>query len=154
MSAERPVVQPCLVQSRRLTPATGRSPLHRAPRRAGLLVLAAICAAGLGCALPAGALAALPDGRGYEQVTPPDKNAQEVGSGVTGTDPSAGNAVNWEAIGGCCGATSAASTLYQSSLSSNGWPTTAKTPTPTTPLVGLFEEQQPMTWSADLSKTV
>ena len=104
-------------------------------------------------ALPAAALA-LPDGRGYELVTPLDKNAQEVGAAITGTDPSAGNAVNWEAIGGCCGATSAASTLYQSSRTAGGWQTTAKTPTPPTPLVGLFAEQQPMWWSADLSKTV
>ena len=153
MSAERPVVQLCLVQTRRLTREIGRSSLRRARARFALLSLAAVCVAALGAALPAAALA-LPDGRGYEQVTPLDKNAQEVGPGVTGTDPSAGNAVNWEAIGGCCGATSAASTLYQSARTAGGWQTTAKTPTPPTPLVGLFEEQQPMWWSPDLSKTI
>ena len=153
MSAERPVVQSCLVQLRRLTPESGRASLRRARGRFALLSLAAVCVAALGAALPAAALA-LPDGRGYEQVTPLDKNAQEVGPGITGTNSSAGNAVNWEAIGGCCGATSAASTLYQSSRTAGGWQTTAKTPTPPTPLVGLFEEQQPMWWSPDLSKTI
>jgi hypothetical protein len=127
--------------------------LRRARGRFPLLTLAAVCAAFVGVALPAAALA-LPDGRGYEQVTPVDKNAQEVGPGVAGTDSNAGNAVNWEAIGGCCGATSAASTLYQSARAAGGWQTTAKTPTPPTPLVGLFEEQQPMWWSSDLSKTI
>jgi hypothetical protein len=101
-------------------------------------------------AIPAVA-GALPDGRGYEMVTPLDKNAQEVGAGIGSTS---GNAVNWEAIGGCCGATSAASTLYQSTRTAGGWQTTPKTPTPPTPLVGLFEEQQPMWWSGDLSKTI
>lgn len=153
MSAERPVVQSCLVQLRRLTPELGRASLSRARGRFALLTLSAVCAAFVGAALPAAALA-LPDGRGYEQVTPLDKNAQEVGPGVTGTDSNAGNAVNWEAIGGCCGATSAASTLYQSARTASGWQTTAKTPTPPTPLVGLFEEQQPMWWSPDLSKTI
>jgi hypothetical protein len=154
MSAERPVVQPCLVQPRRLIPVTGRSLLASARARVALVAFAvASCVAALGAALPAAALA-LPDGRGYEQVTPVDKNAQEVGPGIGGTDANAGNAVNWEAIGGCCGATSAASTLYQSSRTAGGWQTTAKTPTPPTPLVGLFEEQQPMWWSPDLSKTI
>ena len=153
MSAERPVVQPCLVQPRRLTPGIGQRALRGARGGAALLSLAAACVAAFAVALPAAALA-LPDGRGYEQVTPLDKNAQEVGPGITGTNSSAGNAVNWEAIGGCCGATSAASTLYQSSRTAGGWQTTAKTPTPPTPLVGLFEEQQPMWWSPDLSKTI
>src|SRR6476661_6777321 len=153
MSAERPVVQSCLVQLRRLAPELGRASLRRVRGRFALLTLAAVCAAFVGVDLPAAALA-LPDGRGYEQVAPVDKNAQEVGPGVTGTDSNAGNAVNWEAIGGCCGATSAASTLYQSSRSAGGWQTNAKTPTPHAPLVGLFEEQQPMWWSPDLSKTI
>src|SRR5689334_4185263 len=110
MSAERPVVQPCLVQPRRLTSALRRSLSRTARRRFALLALVvASCVVALAAALPAAALA-LPDGRGYEQVTPLDKNAQEVGPGVAGTDSHAGNAVNWEAIGGCCGATSAAST--------------------------------------------
>jgi hypothetical protein len=62
--------------------------------------------------------------------------------------------VNWEAIGGCCGATSAASNLYQSVRTAKGWKTTAKTPKPPHPLVGLFAEQQPMWWSRNLQKTI
>jgi hypothetical protein len=127
-----------------------RSPGFHAVRAARLglggLCLSILCFA----AIPAVA-AALPDGRGYEMVTPLDKNAQEVGAGIGSTS---GNAVNWEAIGGCCGATSAASTLYQSTRTAGGWQTTPKTPTPPAPLVGLLEEQQPMWWSSDLSKTI
>lgn len=107
---------------------------------AALLVLAA----------PSMALA-LPDGRGYEMVTPVDKNGNEVGPGTPSTD---GNSVDWQAIGGCCGATSAASTLYRSTHSASGWQTTAMTPTPPNPLVGLFEEQQPVWYSSDLAKTI
>jgi hypothetical protein len=102
--------------------------------------------------LPALAAAtSLPDGRGYEMVTPLDKNDLEVGPGIGSTN---GNAVNWEAIGGCCGASSAASTLFQSSRSSSGWQTTSKTPTPPNQLEGLFQEQQPLWWSADLGTTI
>src|ERR1700727_3830120 len=110
---------------------------------------AALCVLGL----PAYA-AARPDGRGYEMVTPLDKNGIEVGPGSGSTD---GNAVNWQAIGGCCGSTSAASSLFQSTRTATGWQTTAKTPTPpagTSPLVGLFEEQQPVWYSSDLTKTI
>lgn len=101
-------------------------------------------------AIPAGA-AALPDGRAYEQVTPPDKNGIDTGAGIPSDN---GNAVDWEAIGGCCGATSSAVTLYQSSRTAGGWQTNAKTPKPPAPLVGLFAEQAPMWWSADLGKTI
>src|ERR1700729_411836 len=110
---------------------------------------AALCVLGL----PAFA-AALPDGRGYEMVTPLDKNGIEVGPGIGSTD---GNAVNWQAIGGCCGSTSAASSLFQSTRTAMGWQTTAKTPTPpagNSPLVGLFEEEQPVWYSSDLTKTI
>ena len=87
-------------------------------------------------------------------VTPLDKNGIEVGPGIGSTD---GNAVNWQAIGGCCGSTSAASSLFQSTRTATGWQTTAKTPTPpagNSPLVGLFEEQQPVWYSSDLTKTI
>ena len=97
------------------------------------------------------AATSLPDGRGYEMVTPLDKNDLEVGPGIGSTN---GNAVNWEAIGGCCGASSAASTLFQSTRSSSGWQTTSKTPTPPNQLEGLFQEQQPLWWSADLGTTI
>lgn len=133
--------------------ATRQWPVRSPARRVVLLALAAL-SAGIGAlAVPTSGVAApvLPDGRGYEMVTPLDKNGIEVGPGIGSTN---GNAVNWEAIGGCCGSTSAASTLFQSSRTSTGWKTVAKTPTPSHPLVGLFEEQQPLWWSGDLSKTV
>ena len=105
----------------------------------------------LGFPALAAALPTLPDGRGYEMVTPLNKNDLEVGPGIGSTN---GNAVNWEAIGGCCGASSAASTLFQSTRSSSGWQTASKTPTPPGPLEGLEQEQQPLWWSADLGTTI
>lgn len=119
-----------------------------AATRLALAVLS-VCALGA-AAMPAGALA-LPDGRAYEMVTPPQKNGIEVGPGIGSIN---GNAVDWESIGGCCGATSSAVTLYQSSRTSTGWQTTSITPKPPTPLVGLFAEQAPVWWSLDLSKTI
>src|ERR1700748_3259393 len=151
MSAERPVVQSCLVQLRRLTPALGRASLRRPRGRFALLTLAAVCAAFVGVALPAAALA-LPDGRGYEQVTPVDKNGIDTGAGIPSTN---GNAANWEAIGGCCGATSSAVTLSPSRRPATGWTTNALTPKPPNGgLVGLFAEQAPLWWTGDLTKTI
>lgn len=149
MSAERPVVQPCLVQPRRLTPGIGRRTLRPGRGRVALLVLAVVAA--LGAALPAAALA-LPDGRGYEQVTPLDKNGIDTGAGIPSTN---GNAANWEAIGGCCGATSSAVTLYQSRRTATGWTSNALTPKPPAGgLVGLFAEQAPLWWTGDLTQTI
>jgi len=152
MSAERPVVQPCLVQLRRVTPEFGRRLLRPARRRVALLALAAAsCVAAMGATLPAAALA-LPDGRAYEQVTPVDKNGIDTGTAIPSTD---GNAANWEAIGGCCGATSSAVTLYQSKRTASGWTTNALTPKPPNGgLVGLFAEQAPLWWTGDLTQTI
>ena len=109
------------------------------------LALLCLCA-------PTVARAALPDGRAYEMVTPVDKNGLETGPGVPSVN---GDKVNWEAPGGCCGATSAAFTLYQSKRSADGsWQTGSLTPTPSTALVGLFAEQNPLFFSSDLSKTI
>ena len=116
---------------------------------AGSLLLA-LCA----CLVWGGAAAVaatLPDGRAYELVTPLEKNGVEVGTGVPSID---GNAVDWQAPGGCCGATSAAQTLYQSSRTGSGWQTKALTPTPNRPLVGVTEEQNPVFWTGDLSQTI
>lgn len=121
---------------------------HRLGRLAWVAGLACV---GLALAPGVALAASLPDGRGYEKVTPLNKNGIEVGVGIGSI---AGNAVDWEAIGGCCGATSAASNLYQSVRTAKGWKTTAKTPKPPHPLVGLFEEQQPMWWSRNLQKTI
>ncbi len=93
----------------------------------------------------------LPDGRVYELVTPPEKNGLEPG--VAAIVPS-GEALDWEAIGGCCGATSGADELYRAQRGAKGWSTTALTPAPSRPLVGFFEEQAPMFISSDLSETI
>jgi hypothetical protein len=112
-----------------------------------LPALIAVAAALSVLAAPVAAHAALPDGRAYEMVTPVDKNGLETGPGVPSVN---GNAVNWEAPGGCCGATSAAFTLYQSRRAADGsWSTASKTPNPPTALVGLFAEQNPLFASLD-----
>jgi hypothetical protein len=118
---------------------------------AALLVIATALCACLALGVSAALAVSLPDGRGYEMVTPLDKNGLEVGTGIPAID---GHAVNWEAPGGCCGATSAAQTLYQSTRTANGWQTKALTPTPSRPLVGVNEEQAPVFWTGDLSQTI
>src|SRR6201991_2535845 len=115
-------------------------------------LLCALAIAALAClaAIPATALA-LPHGRGYEVVSPTQKNSVFPGSGVPSTD---GSAINWEAICGCCGAPNAAVTLYQSERQSTGWLTSVLSPPPPEPLVGLFQEQAPMDMSSDLSESI
>src|SRR6476646_8703433 len=84
--------------------------MHCRPRQRRRLVLSVVvaCVTAFSAeAVPAMA-APLPDGRGYEMVTPVDKNGIETGPGIGSVN---GNAVNWESIGGCCGATSSAATL-------------------------------------------
>jgi hypothetical protein len=127
--------------------------MHRRPRQRRRLVLSFVvaCVTAFSAeAVPAMA-APLPDGRGYEMVTPVDKNGIETGPGIGSVN---GNAVNWESIGGCCGATSSAATLFQSGRTAGGWQTSALTPKSPTPLVGLFAEQAPLWWSADLGRTI
>ena len=128
----------------------GRS-LRSSAAGSGRVVLGALCAV-LCFAAPPAAAQSLPDGRAYEMVTPLDNNGLEVGPGIPSTN---GNVVNWESVGACCGATTAAAgELYQSTRTASGWTTKALTPTPRTPLVGLFEEQAPLWWSPDLSHTI
>jgi hypothetical protein len=93
----------------------------------------------------------LPDGRAYEQVSPAAKNGVDPGFAAASAN---GNLVNWEGIGGCCGASTASVELYQAARTASGWETTAKTPTPSVPLEGLLQEQAPMWWSPDLSQTI
>ncbi len=134
--------------------ASGRgAPAHRrASPRSGLLLLAVLATAALGslAAAPAGAQT-LPDDRAYEMVSPVDKNGVVLGGGVLSFD---GNSVNFEAIGACCGATSAAVTLFQAQRADSGWETTPITPDPLEPLVGILQEQAPMDWSSDLTQTI
>ena len=117
--------------------------------RATVLTLAALCT--LWAMAGRARAVTLPNGRAYEQVTPVDKNGVDTGVGTPSTN---GNAVNWEAIGGCCGASTASDELFQSSRGAGGWSTTPETPTPSNPLEGLFQEQAPLWWSPDLTKTI
>lgn len=99
----------------------------------------------------------LPDNRVYELVTRYENgqesglNGVEAGYGVPSVD---GDAFDWQGLGGCCGATSAADVLYQSYRGTDGWQTESLTPDPKEFLLGLSEEQVPMFWTGDLSKTI
>jgi hypothetical protein len=134
---------------RRLSPATSLS-------RMALLALLAV---GWPAVLPVerAHARALPDDRAYELVTSyvdggeSGLNGVQVGHGVPSPD---GEALDWPALGGCCGATSAADELYRSDRGPEGWQTESLTPHPSEPLLGLFEEQVPMFWSSDLSNTI
>lgn len=106
----------------------------------------------LGATAGTAAAATLPDNRGYEQVTPLDKNGVDVGTGIPSPD---GNKLDWESIGGCCGAnTSSGAELFQETRGASGWSVKALTPKPPHPQVSLFAEQAPMWWSPDLGNTV
>jgi hypothetical protein len=117
--------------------------------RATVVLLVALCVL-WAMAARAGAVT-LPDGRAYEQVSPAAKNGVDPGFAAASTN---GNLIDWEGIGGCCGASTASVELYQAARTASGWETTAKTPTPTVPLEGLLQEQAPMWWSSDLSQTI
>lgn len=122
---------------------------------ASLLLLLGMC-----CLLPSSSAHAhpLPDGRVYELVTRYEEGGHEVGlNGVEagyGVPSVNGEALDWGGIGGCCGATSAAYDLYQSVRGPSGWQTRSISPAPKELLIGLFEEQVPMFWTGDLSKTI
>jgi hypothetical protein len=97
-----------------------------------------------------GASAALPDGRGYELVSPVAKNGVSPYAAVPARS---GEAVDFQAAGAFAGATSGSLNLYQSARTSSGWQTTPLTPTPATPL-GPLEEQAPVFFSPDLTQTI
>ncbi|HEX5853884.1 MAG TPA: hypothetical protein VFY36_12430 [Solirubrobacteraceae bacterium] len=100
--------------------------------------------------LVTGALAALPDGRGYELVSPVQKNGVAPYAAVPS---STGGAVDFQARGAFAGATWGSLNLYQATRTAGGWQTVPLTPTPTIPL-GSLEEQAPVWFSSDLSKTI
>ncbi len=136
-------------------PMTVRAPRLAATRR----LLASLCmvvALAMWASPIAGAT--LPDNRTDELVTRFVEGGQEVG--LNGVLPSfqaaspSGEIVNWQGIGGCCGASSAAVNLYQSDRGGDGWQTRALTPMPSEPLEEIFNQQQPVFWNSDLSKTV
>lgn len=138
-----------------LATLSGRAAIRRRRQAARRLARHAVVAVVLALVLsaPAGATAwaTLPDGRAYEMVTPPDKNG--VTSAAIVPAPS-GDAVDWEAPGGCCGSTTGGEELYQSSRTATGWVTAGLTPVPSRPLVGLFETQRPVFFTSDLAKTI
>ena len=137
-----------------LDPATTADPGVRAsscvvPARIALLRLPRD-ARPLGAALPAAALA-LPDGRGYEQVTPLDKNG--IGPGQGSDRPTATRST------GRRSAAAAGRPRRRRRCSSPRAPPAAGRPARDARsrrrrLVGLFEEQPPLWWSRDLSKTI
>jgi hypothetical protein len=125
---------------------------HRRSARPRLLLVAALATTAL-VSLGAASIgsAQLPNDRAYEMVSPVEKNAVNPGAGIPSSD---GTRVNFEAIGACCGAPTAAVTLFQSRRSAAGWETTVLTPAPPSPLVGLLQEQAPMDWTSDLTQTI
>ncbi len=111
-----------------------------------------------GVAAASAAAQNLPDGRAYELVTRYEENGREVGLsgaeagyGVPSVD---GDAVDWQSLGGCCGAASAVSDLYQSDRGALGWQTKVLTPVPPEPSVDLLEAQAPVFTSPDLRETI
>ncbi|HTR88589.1 MAG TPA: hypothetical protein VMG62_00595, partial [Solirubrobacteraceae bacterium] len=100
----------------------------------------------------------LPDGRAYELVSRYTENGLE--KGLDGELPNfalaatSGDAVDWEGVGGCCGAGSGAVNLYRSRRTPEGWQTGALTPAPPQPLSGFFAGQEPVFFTGDLSQTI
>jgi hypothetical protein len=118
--------------------------------RSRLVALLLVAVASALFAARAGA-EALPDGRAYELVTPVEKNGLLPEAVAIA---SSGGAVDWQAPGACCGATSGAEELYQSRRGSEGWSTSALTPTPSAPLLGLLQEQLRVFSTPDLAATI
>ena len=135
----------------KVTRSVGHTPsLGQRSGLAALFVILAAAAVACLAAAPASAVV-LPDGRAYEVVTPTDKNAANLGDGLPSFD---GSAVNWASIGACCGAPNSAVNFYQSQRHPLGWLTSALSPTPLEPLVGLFQEQVAQDYTSDLSQSI
>ncbi|HEX5853888.1 MAG TPA: hypothetical protein VFY36_12450 [Solirubrobacteraceae bacterium] len=97
-----------------------------------------------------GAVASLPDGRGYELVSPVAKNGVRPYAAVPSLN---GDVVDFQAPGAFAGATSGSLNLYQATRTTGGWQSTPLTPTPPKAL-GALEEQAPVWFSRDLSRTI
>ena len=130
----------------------------------GLALVAALVMLGALLASPAGAVT-LPDHRAYELVTrfekeehEADLNGVQAGFGYTSRD---GNALEWRAIGGCCGAPSAAQETYQSFRTGAGWQTKSLMPAPNGSeeggLLSLFtggNAPEPDFWTPDMQRMI
>jgi hypothetical protein len=142
-------------------PAVAADGSWRAGSLPGAFAIAAVwmlaVAAGL-VAEVAPAAAGLPDRRAYELVTRYEENGREVGlSGIEasyGVPSVSGDAVDWQSVGGCCGAAAAIANLYQSDRGAHGWQTKALTPVPAEQPAGLLEVQAPMFTTPDLEQTI
>jgi hypothetical protein len=97
-----------------------------------------------------GALAALPDGRGYELVSPVAKNGVSPYAAIASPE---GGTVDFQARGAFAGASSGSLNLYRAHRTAGGWQTASLTPTPTEPS-GALEEQVPVWISSDLTQTI
>jgi hypothetical protein len=118
-----------------------------------------------GLLAPAAGAVTLPDHRVYELVTRYEKeghehdlNGVQAGYGYTSRD---GNAIEWQAIGGCCGATSAAQITYESYRTPSGWQAKSVMPEPTGSegggLLTLFlggEVAQDEFWTPDMQRMI
>jgi hypothetical protein len=100
----------------------------------------------------------LPDGRAYELVTRYAENGAEVGLGSAAPDFIAGaadgEAVDWKSPVACCGAITGGVSVYQSQRGDDGWQARVLSPTPSSPLSGLYEEQAEVFWSENLNQTI
>lgn len=104
----------------------------------------------------------LPDHRVYELVTRYEKDGHEAdlngvqaGYGYTSRD---GNGLEWRALGGCCGAPSAAQETYQSYRGPTGWQTQSLMPPPNGAAEGGLltggNAPQPEFWTPNMERFV
>jgi hypothetical protein len=97
-----------------------------------------------------------PDDRAYELVSNigEDESVLNGATPIFGAAASSGEIVDWQALGACCGASSAGINAFQSQRTSSGWQTRAVTPVANEPLTGLEALQQAVLWSTDLKQTI
>ncbi len=133
--------------------------LARAMRRAVWVRVGAVAVASLGFVWSASATAGLPDGRGYEIVSPADKNGGDiVGDGGTTVSSVNGDGVVYDSrasFAGTRGSGSLGQTAYLARRRSTGWLTHAITPTPARDSLQVLFGPTLMSWySDDLSSVV
>jgi hypothetical protein len=95
-------------------------------------------------------IAALPDSRGYEMVSPVLKNGVSLYAAVPSLN---GELVNFQARGGLASSIWGSLNAYQATRTAGGWQTTPLEPHLLSPL-GFLEEQVPVWFSADLMRSV
>jgi hypothetical protein len=129
-------------------------PRGRRSLRGGALLLALLA---LLCLGPVGAIAALPDGRGWELVSPVDKNGGEIaapaeaGIGAFGAAPQGGAIAYASAASFGQAAGAAPFSQYLASRGSSGWLTENITPAH---LAGAYQGDPYVSFSADLARAL